>query len=359
MQNENLGKEGRAGIMRDDIEQDEETLRRYVGRMQQVAGVESSVLADGRGRGMRVWRVDNGGGLSYTILPDRGLDIGRASFNGTSLCYETPAGPVHPAYTEPGGFGWLRTFGGGLMTGCGLTQVGSPVPTDEQALSGPLGLHGRLSSLPAEDVCVTQQWEGGRYVLRVAGLVRESGFFSENLELHRTIETALGENEIRVSDTVVNRGPRTTPFMLLYHINTGYPLLQDSSYLDADSLHTKARNAHAADGLGAWNRFQAPERGFVEQCYFHDIREDQEGMAAVTLQSPATGYFFRVCYRKRELPYLTQWKMMGEQEYACGLEPANCYPEGRETERSEGRLRLLEPGESVDHLVVLQVGLRS
>lgn len=331
----------------------------YVGRMQQLAGIESSVLSEGRGRGMRILRVDNGGGLSFSVLPDRGLDIGRASFNGRSLCYETPAGPVHPAYTEPGGFGWLRTFGGGLLTGCGMTQVGSPVQTDATSLAGPLGLHGRLSSLQAEDVAVSQKWEGERYVLRMSGFVRESGFFCENLVLHRSIETALGENEIRITDTVTNQGPRSSPFMMLYHINTGFPLLQDTSYLEADIIRTTPRNAHASDGLSQWDRFQAPENGYVEQCFFHDVQADEEGMAAITLQSPACEMALRVCYRKRELPCLTQWKMMGVQEYACGLEPANCYPEGREAEQNAGRLRFLAAGESIEHLVVLQVIARA
>ena len=61
--------------------------------------------------------VDTGaGGLRFTVLPDRGLDISLASYKGNNLSFLTPAGETHPAFYEPGGLGWLRTFTGGLLT---------------------------------------------------------------------------------------------------------------------------------------------------------------------------------------------------------------------------------------------------
>jgi hypothetical protein len=81
----------------------EQELRRHIGCMDQLARVRTSILDDGRGRGIRIADVNNGSGLHFTILLDRGMDIGDASINGISLAYQTPGGPVHPAYFEADG----------------------------------------------------------------------------------------------------------------------------------------------------------------------------------------------------------------------------------------------------------------
>ena len=58
---------------------------------------------------------------------------------------------------------------------------------------------------------------------------------------------------------------------------------------------------------------------------------------------------------KETLPYLSQWKMIGEGEYVLGIEPGNCLPEGRPIEREAGRLVTLKPGES--RKMVLEIGI--
>jgi Domain of unknown function (DUF4432) len=54
----------------------------------------------------------------------------------------------------------------------------------------------------------------------------------------------------------------------------------------------------------------------------------------------------RVAYKQSEFPHLTVWKMMGEGEYVCGIEPANCKVLGRAAEREAGRLQHIAPGET-------------
>ena len=51
-------------------------------------------------------------------------------------------------------------------------------------------------------------------------------------------------------------------------------------------------------------------------------------------------------YNTAQLPKFTQWKMTAQGEYVLGLEPANCWVEGRAKERERGTLQFLEPGES-------------
>ena len=50
-------------------------------------------------------------------------------------------------------------------------------------------------------------------------------------------------------------------------------------------------------------------------------------------------------YDTSELKCFTEWKMMGKHDYVLGLEPGNCYPDGRDAMREQGMLEFLKPGE--------------
>jgi hypothetical protein len=333
----------------------EQKIKSYVGTMDQLARIRTSVLDDGRGRGIRIADVDNGSGLRFTVLLDRGMDIGDASFNGVPFVYQTPVGLVHPSHFEPDGFRWLRSFGAGLLTGCGLRNVGSPEAEKGMRVDGPLGLHGRLSNTPAEDIAVSKVWMDGKYCLSVSGVIREVSFFGENMKLRRTISTAMGDNSITICDQVTNCGVRPSPLMLLYHINAGFPLLNESSVVQGKVKSTVPRTESAAADIGKWNVCQPPTDGYVEQCFYHDVEPDSDGMARMTLSNPQSGMAMEVAYRKAELPYFTQWKMMGRQEYAVGLEPANCHPDGQTPAQQNGALKTIEAGNTVEFKVVISL----
>ena len=328
-------------------------LKPYIGGMHQLARIRTSVLDDGRGRGVRIADVDNGSGLRFCVLIERGLDIGDASFNGVPFVYMTPVGVVNPAHFESDGLRWLRSFGGGLLAGCGLRHAGSPEVEQGMRVDGPLGLHGRLSNTPAENVAVREGWVDGKYVLSVTGTVREVSFYGENIELVRTISTAMGDNSITVEDVVTNRGVRPSPLMVLYHINIGFPLVSEDAVLDAKVIATTPRNEDAQKGIADWAKCQRPTPGIVEQCFYHDIEAGADGMARMTMRNASAGMAVEIAYRKAELPFFTQWKMMGEQEYVVGLEPGNCHPEGQTAERAMGSLKTIAPDESVNFKTVI------
>src|SRR3546814_15777709 len=68
------------------------------------------------------------------------------------------------------GLDWLRTFGGGLLTTCGLSHVGGPETGD----FGEQGLHGLISNTPAELESVIQpDLAAGRMELSIPGVMRE------------------------------------------------------------------------------------------------------------------------------------------------------------------------------------------
>ncbi len=136
-------------------------LLKRVGLVDQIAGVRIAELTDGIGRGVRTALLRTGAGFNASLLLDRGMDIYDAEYNGVPLAWVSSTGPTHPAYFEPPELGWRRTFYGGLMLTCGLTTIGAPSVDEGEAL----GLHGRISNLPASNVQYGGYWEGDQYIV--------------------------------------------------------------------------------------------------------------------------------------------------------------------------------------------------
>jgi len=322
-----------------------------VGDLSQVAGVRMMQLQDGSEAGVRIADVRTGSGLRFQVSIDRGMDISLADYKGFPLAWRSANGDVHPGYYDPRGTGWGRSFPGGLMTGCGMSFLGAPcVDAGEE-----LGLHGRLSNLPASDARSETRWENDICVMQLHGLVRESGLFKENLLLHRTIETRLGESLITLNDRVGNEGHQSSPLMMLYHINAGWPLVDDGSRLLLNARGMKPRDAEAEKGVNEATIFSSPAPGYLEQVFYHDLNADADGFATVILINPKKHIGVFVRFRQKELPRYIEWKMMGEGTYVVGMEPANCGVGGRANERAAGTLQFLEPGEERHFLV--QIGV--
>ena len=327
-------------------------LMNQVGDLSQIAGIKLGEWSDGSERGLRVADVRTGSGLGFTVLLDRGMDIGPAAYKGLPLAWVSPTGFSHPMYFDPQDTHWLRTFGAGLLTGCGLTSAGAPGDDDSESL----GLHGRLSHLPARHVSVNELWEGDDCSFQVEGEMRQARVFGENLRMKRRILTKLGNNCISINDVVENLGSTASPLMLLYHINLGFPLLDESSELVAEPHPVEPRDIEAELGLHKWMRFQKPTPGYAEQVFYHDLPADNNGWAGVHLVNRARKLGLHVRFQKATLPNLVQWKMMQQGTYVLGLEPANCRVGGRSQERAHGTLQILQPGEVREFLVEIEVG---
>jgi hypothetical protein len=315
-----------------------------LGDISQIASVSEEELASGPGRGMRQLSFRTGSGLSFTVLPDRGMDLAGADYRGVPLAWRSPAGWVAPSYYEPRGTGWLRSFGGGLMVTCGLTQVGSPAIDDGEEL----GQHGRISNTPAADVAVGAGWVGDDYVLKASGSVREMSVYGHDLELRRTIETSLAAASVRIRDEIENRGTGIAPLMLLYHFNLGFPLVSEGASLLLPPCRSEARDPGTPlDGLRV---IDAPKAGVGEQVFYHEPAHDSDEVCVALVNDhvlAGTVLAFYLRYERSALPYLVQWKHQGAGINALGLEPANCHVEGRPAERERGTLKHLQPGEVV------------
>ncbi len=328
-------------------------LERRIGSLRQLGGTRHVELAEGRAKGVAAIEVATGSGLDFTVLPDRGLDIESCSFKGLNLVYLTPSGIAHPAFHDPAGFEWLRTFSGGLLTTCGLTYFGDPGRDGEEEL----GLHGRYASLPALRVCDLSRWQGEDYLLEIRGTVEEASLFGDKLRLERSISSALGSGSLILRDRVQNFGSRPSPFTILYHLNAGFPLLDAGSELVCTSLSVEPYDAVSAAHLADVLRFQAPDPGFPSpgQDFLHTMAGDEEGYAWAAMINrslgPAggpEGLALYLRFRTDTLPFLNEWKLLAETDYVVGLEPVNTMVLNRARLRREGRLPMLAPGETRD-----------
>lgn len=318
-----------------------EELLRHVGDVSQVGGVQLKTLDNGPARGVRGADFTTGSGLRFTVWIDRGMDIGPAEWGGRPLAWRTPVGAVHPAYYDPAGLGWLRSFPGGLMVGCGLDNVGSPCTDGGEEL----GLHGRLSHIPAELISCGGAWHGDEYEMWVEGEVHHYKVFSADLVLRRRVSTMLGSNVLSIADTIRNDGSERVPFQILYHCNFGYPVVSADTEVWLDTVRSEPRDEVAALGFGEHTRCQPPTPGYEEQVFYHHPRADEDGYAMAALVNGALHFGAYVRFRTAELPHLVEWKMMGERTYVVGFEPANCWVQGRAHDRQTGALQFLEPGE--------------
>jgi len=322
-----------------------EELVARIGDPHQIAGARGSVLTDGKADGVRAVNVTTGSGFDFTVLPGRGMDIPFASHKGKAIGFFSGTGITSPAYYEEEGLEWRRTFYAGLLTTCGIANAGAPSVDQGK----PFGLHGRLANAAAENLCVDQDWEGDEFVIRLKGTMRESEAMCENLTLTRRIEARLGHKGLRIHDTVLNRGFAPQPLMLLYHFNYGFPLLSPGTRVAGPISRTMPRDEEARKdrGLEECLGFAEPVPGYAEKVFFHTLAADRDGRTFIALLNRDTGdgqpLGIVMRWTLRELPTLTQWKMIARGFYVVGLEPGTMPPLGRGPLREQGALPMIEP----------------
>ena len=98
--------------------------------------------------------------------------------------------------------------------------------------------------------------------MTASGDVREGAVLPKNVSSQRN---KMENNTIYITDTVTNESGLTQPSMQLYHMNMGYPLLDEGVELLIPAKNTLPRDKRAAEGIDEWDYFP-PTPGFDEQC---------------------------------------------------------------------------------------------
>ncbi len=323
-------------------------LARRTGRLEQVAGVRLVTLGDGAERGVRTLEFRTGSGFAFDVIVDRAMDIGRCELGGRSLTWLAPPGVVAPWFTEPMGIGWFRAWGGGMVVTCGLdhTLLGGVDDAShfhqEVKPSEEYGLHGRIGFIPARISGYGERWEGDECILWAEGIVRQAAVFGEALELRRRIEARVGDSHFTIHDEVENVGFDHVTHMYLYHVNVGWPVVDDG----AECLIPAPHGTPVADyPAGDYRTVTPPAPATPEQCWEHDVIPEPDGAVPVAVINRGAGLGTYQVYRKDQLPFHTIWRMLGEGEYAIAMEPTTNRDAGRFDARERGELAYLAPGE--------------
>ena len=320
-----------------------------ISNIAQFGGIETSVLDNGPGRGTRIAWINTGAGLRYKIVLDRAMDIAEAAFNQHNLPWLSHGGVTAPEPFSLHGTDWLRTFGGGLVTTCGLSHFGPP-ENDEH---GERGLHGLISNQPAEIESVIQpDLRRNQMDMSITGRIRETQIFGPSFELRRTISSTLGKPLIRIHDEVTNVGNTSTPHMILYHCNFGWPLADEGS--DILWVGTWKSGGRESDDRifregNNFRKCQPPMKehdGGGEAVAFIDPGADSAGTCTCGIYNKNLSIALALRFNKSQLPCLTNWQHWGEREYVTGLEPGTNPPSGQAQARKDKKLIHLKPGET-------------
>ncbi|MEP7375107.1 MAG: aldose 1-epimerase family protein [Chitinophagaceae bacterium] len=325
----------------------------------QLGGIETSVLDNGAGRGTRIAWINTGTGLHYKVVIDRGMDIADAFYNQYSIAWLSHSGVTAAQPFSDKGINWLRTFGGGLLTTCGLSHAGGP-ESDEY---GDRGLHGNISNTAAEIESIIQPDPvAGKMEMSITGKMRETQVLGPNLELKRIISGRLGESKIYIKDEVTNKGNSPAPHMLLYHCNFGWPLVDKGTDILWDGKwKPRDGDINANRIFGKSNNFRkcpAPmdaHSGTGEEAAFIDIEADDNGQCNCGLYNSQLGIAVIIRFYKKQLPWLINWQHWGKNEYVTGLEPATNPPIGQAKVRKQNELILLAPGETKNYELEMEV----
>ena len=327
-------------------------LRARVGHESQIADVSRMILADGNTNGVEVAEFATGSGLTFQVLPTRGMDIGLAQFRGRAIGWRSRTGEVEPGYLGDVGFEARRGSFGGLVNTCGYCQVGAPCA--DQGMQ--YGLHGRAQLIPARGVSVDAEWVGDEYRLSCRGKVTELDKFGEYFENTRIVSAFLGGYSIRVEDSLRNLAFSTQPHMMLYHINLGWPLLSGHTRVYAPSITRRHRDGENGDF--DWTLYPDQPRRQAEDVLYHEMRPDADGMVRLAMINETPGcerWGLAIAYTYATLPRLVQWIQPSPGAYVMGLEPSNCWTDGRAAHRERGDLVMMEPGEKREYVVELTV----
>ena len=267
-----------------------------ISNFQQVASIRRYTLTDGREKGLDVLDCDNGK-IRFLLNVSKACDIMQLYHEGQNL-----------SFISKNGFTKRETpfstrFEGGMLYTCGVDSVGGREGYE---------LHGMLHNIPAEVIRAECNENG----IIVETIIRDTALFGKNLVLKRKFFAAIGGDSVTLEDALFNEGYKDEEYCLLYHINVGYPMLDEGAKLIADVKQYTPRTEWAKQNETTMYEMNASMPNQEETCYFLTVNKPK-----VTLMNEKIGKKFTVVYSGDTLPYFVEWKSMTSGDYALGLEP--------------------------------------
>lgn len=305
-----------------------------------LADIRLVTVEDGPGRGQRLLVGRNAGGITFEIAVDRGFDVSGLSFKGTNIGWHSPVQMAYPARdpSSENGWGFLRNIDGFMVT-CGLDHYSRPHETNVEHFNHPhlktrdMPLHGRIATEKARlcsygvnpDTCEVFG----------EGVVRQVSLFGEILELRRRVIVPLFESELRIEDRVTNRGFRPSHHAINYHLNFGYPFLDQ---------HLTVQGLPEPVGSIVNEMCPMPHDGYGEKVDVVDSRLTPHA-PLVSLRSQQSGNLVELSYSQSSLPKLAIWRAYQSGVFALGVEPR--------TDLRPADAQLLQAGETKSYSLAI------
>ena len=292
-----------------------------IGNAEQLCMAQRVQVTDGRGNGARQIYVANGK-LNFVLSESNALDIFRLWHEGTNVGFVSKNG----LYTASADF--LGAFPAGMLYTCGFDAIGG-------VESHPI--HGRLHSIPAQIKELMADEKG----VKIVGEIRDTALFGQNLSLTRTVSTAAGSDEVKIEDRLENHAFRNEKYCMLYHVNVGYPIVDDGAKIGGSFAESRPRTAWSEHEMAKMLTVEPPLDNAEETCYFHMTKDGK-----MSIENAKLGKRFTVSSSLRRF---VQWKSRASGDYVVGLEPCTSWLDG------ELKYSVLKPGGSVKHTVILKI----
>ena len=317
---------------------DKREMMKRMGSMQQAAYIRPLTYAEGRGAGLRVYEVKNGP-LSYKLMADKCLDMCELSYRGVNFSFLSKPGLQGRNAYDTAGDEAIRSIMGGMFFTCGVESICAPCNID--GVDYPM--HGRMRTTPGEHLSADAFWAEDGYHLRAGAEMREAALFGENMTLRRTVETVYGTKTVTLTDVFENQGYRDEPLMLLYHINLGWPFLDENLRLYLPTRKVTPRDAEAEGHEGEYDRMDPPKDNEPEYVFIHDLKPEADGSLRAVAVNEALGLGLEIGWNVKNLPYFMEWKSTASGDYVIGLEPANSSVYGRPWHEERDSVHRLAP----------------
>ena len=262
----------------------------------QVASLRRYTFTEGREKGLDVIDCDTGK-IRFLLNINKACDIMQLYYKGQNMSFISKNGFMQRELP------FAKRFEGGMLYTCGLDSVGEREGFDE---------HGSIHNAMAEIL----RAECNEQEIAVEAVIRDAEICGKNLVLRREITAAIGGDTVSVKDTLTNETYRDEQYCLLYHVNIGYPMLDDGAKVVADTDLCQPRTPWAEKNIETAYEISVPTPNMEETCYYLEPKS-----STVSLINEKIGRKFTVSYSGDTLPNFLEWKNMTSGDYALGLEP--------------------------------------
>ena len=269
-----------------------------ISNFKQVASVSRYQITSGKEAGLNVIDCNNGV-IRFLLNESKGLDVMQLYHNGMNVSFVSKN--AFTADTKP----FINRFEGGMLYTCGLDNLG-----DHQGYE----MHGTYH-ITKSNVTRVECDENG---ILVEATIVDSALFGKNLVVKRKVTSAINSNSVRIEDTLVNEAHVPSEYCILYHVNLGYPMLDESCRIIADVTDFEPHSDWALKNIDKALIIEEPIAGKEETCYNLTLTTPSVSVVNNNLKKK-----FTINYSNDTLPRFVEWKSMAAGDYALGLEPAS------------------------------------